>query len=73
MKPRFEPHLAALVIGIRKYVLKQISGLPGIVPDANKVVNWLVTGLQVPQNQIFLITDEAASCAGIISAFKALH
>ena len=65
--------LFALVIGISKYALKQFSELPGAVPDANEVVNWLVTDLQVPRNQISLLTDEAASRAGIISALEAFR
>ena len=63
----------ALVIGIGNYACKQFSPLPGAVPDANEVVNWLVTDLQVPRNQVSLITDEAASRAGIISALKAFR
>ena len=72
MELRPKPRLFALVIGIGKYALKQFSDLPGAVPDANEVANWLVTDLQVPRNQVTLITDEAASRAGIISALKAV-
>ena len=72
-KPRPKSRLFALVIGIGKYALNQFNDLPGAVPDAKKIVNWLVTDLQVPQNQISLITDEAASRVGILSALKALH
>ena len=71
MKPRPESRLFALVIGIGKYALKQFSDLPGAVPDANEVVNWLVADLQVPRNQVSIITDEAASRVGIISALEA--
>jgi hypothetical protein len=73
VKPRPEPRLFALVIGIGKYALKQFSDLPGAVPDANEVVNWLVTDLQVPRGQVSLMTDEAASRAGIISALEAFR
>ena len=62
-----------MVIGIGKYAFKQFSDLPGAVPDANEVVNWLITDLQVPQNQVSLITDEAASRTGIISALEAFR
>jgi hypothetical protein len=65
--------LFALVIGIGRYAFKQFSDLPGAVPDANEVVNWLVTDLKVPQNQVTLITDEAASRAAIISALEAFR
>ena len=67
---RREPRLFALVIGISKYAFKKFSDLPGAVPDANEIVNWLVTDLQVPRNQVSLLTDEAASRAGIISALE---
>ena len=70
--PRPRP-LFALVIGIGRYAFKQFSPLPGAVPDANEVFNWLVVELQVPRNQVSLITDEAASRAGIISALEAFH
>ena len=70
MKPRREFRLFALVIGIGKYALKEFSDLPGAVPDANEVVNFLVTYLQVPRNQVSIITDKAASRAGIISALE---
>ena len=73
LKPRPKSRLFALVIGIGKYALKQFSDLPGAVPDANEVVNWLVTDLQVPRNQVSIITDEAASRAGIISALEAFR
>ena len=63
----------ALVIGIGKYAFKQFSTLPGAVPDANEVFKWLVTDLQVPRNQVSLITDEAASHAGIVSALEAFR
>ena len=72
-RPRPKPRLFALVIAIGKYASKQFSNLPGAIPDANKIVNWLVTDLQVPRNQISLITDEAASRAGIISALEAFR
>ena len=68
---RPKPRLFALVIGISKYASIQFNDLPGAVPDANDVVNWLVTDLQVPRHQITLITDEAASRAGVISALEA--
>jgi len=71
-RSRPKPRLFALVIGIGKYELKAFSDLPGAVPDANEVVNWLVTDLQVPRNQVSLITNEAASRTGIISALEAL-
>ena len=70
-RPRPKPRLFALVIGIGKYEWKEFSDLPGAVPDANEVVNWLVTDLQVPRNQVALITNEAASRTGIISALEA--
>ena len=73
MVPRPSSRLFALVIGIGKYALQQFSDLPGAVPDANEVVNWLVTDLQVPRNQVSLLTDEAASRAGIISALEAFR
>ncbi|KIM46826.1 hypothetical protein M413DRAFT_23171 [Hebeloma cylindrosporum] len=73
MKSRPEPRLFALVIGIGKYALKIFNDLPGAVPDANKIFNWLVNDLQVPRNQVCLITDEAASRAGIISALEAFR
>jgi hypothetical protein len=63
--------LFALVIGIGRYAFKQFSTLPGAVPDAQEIVNWLVIDLQVPRNQISLITDEAASRGSIISALQA--
>ena len=63
----------ALVIGIGRYAFKQFSDLPGAVPDANEIVNWLVTDLKVPRNQVSLITDEAASRANIISALEAFR
>ena len=47
--------------------------LPGAVPDANEIVDWLLTDLQVPQNQVSLIIDEAASRARIISALEAFR
>ena len=50
VESRPKPCLFALVIGISKYAFKQFSDLPGAVPDANEVVNWLITDLQVPQN-----------------------
>ena len=73
MEPRPKPRLFALVIGIGRYALKQFSDLPGAVPDANEVVNWLVTDLQVPRNQVSLLADEAASRAGIISTLEAFR
>jgi len=73
MGPRPNSRLFALVIGIGKYALKQFSDLPGAVPDANEVANWLVEDLNVPQNQVSLITDEAASRVGIISALEAFR
>jgi len=73
VKPRPESRLFALVIGIGKYALKQFSDLPGAVPDANEVFDWLVTDLQVPRNQVSIITDEAASRAGIVSALEAFR
>jgi len=73
MEARPNSHLFALVIGIGKYALKQFSKLPGAVPDANEVVNWLFDDLNVPRNQVSLITDEAASRAGIISALEAFR
>ena len=73
MGPRPKPRLFALVIGIGKYALKQFSDLPGAVPDANEVANWLVEDLNVPRNQVSLITDEAASRGGIISALEAFR
>ena len=51
--------------------MNQFNDLPGAIPDANKILDWLVTDLQVPRNQVSLIIDEAASRAGIISALKA--
>jgi hypothetical protein len=69
--PRPKPRLFALIVGITEYALNQFNDLPGAVPDAKKIVNWLVADLQVPRNQISLITDKAASRAGIISALKA--
>ena len=72
MEPR-PNRLFALVIGISRYESKQFSNLPGAVPDANEVVNWLVTDLQVPRNQVSLITNEAASRTGIISAIEAFR
>ena len=71
MEPRPNSRLFALVIGIGKYTFKQFSELPGAVPDANEVANWLVDDLNVPQNQVLLIINKAASCAGIISALEA--
>ena len=71
MEPRPNSRLFALVIGIGKYALKQFSELPGAVPDANEVINWLIDDLNVPRNQVSLITNEAASRAGIISALEA--
>ena len=71
VEPRPKRHLFALVIGIRKYAFKQFSDLPGAVPDANEIVNWLVADLQVPQNQVSLITNKAALCTGIISLLEA--
>ena len=53
--------------------MKQFSDLPGAVPDANEIFNWLVTDLHVPKNQVSLITNEAASRTGIISALEALR
>ena len=73
MEPRPNSRLFALVIRIGKYALKQFSELPGAVPDANEVVNWLVDDVNVPRNQVSLITDEAASRAGIISALEAFR
>ena len=73
VESRPKPRLFALVIGISKYAFKQFSDLPGAVPDANEVVNWLITDLQVPRNQVSLITDEAASRTGIISALEAFR
>jgi hypothetical protein len=73
VEPRPKPRLFALIIGIGKYALKQFNDLPGAIPDANKIVNWLVADLQVPRHQVSLITDEAASRAGIISALEALR
>jgi hypothetical protein len=43
------------------------------VPDANEIVNWLVGDLNVPRNQVSLITNEAASRASIISALEAFR
>jgi len=71
VEPRPKPRLFALVIGIGKYALKQVNDLPGAIPDANKIVNWLVDDLKVPLHQVSLITDKAASRAGIISALGA--
>jgi len=54
-------------------VSNEFNDLPGAIPDANEIVNWLIGDLQVPRNQVSLITDEAASRAGIISALKAVR
>lgn len=65
-----EPRLFALIIGIDNYI--QGTKLRGSCADASAIEIYLKTALNVPDNQITVLLDQAASRKAIINAFKVL-
>ncbi|KAH9834619.1 caspase domain-containing protein [Rhodofomes roseus] len=61
--------LFALVIGVNKYSNTAIPSLQGAVPDAEAVVDYLRTKLQVPTDHVRCLLDDSATRAAIIDQF----
>src|SRR5437016_1138535 len=66
------PRLFAVVCGINAYASTGFPVLRGAVADAANVLDLLLSGYQVPRDQIHFLTDKDASRSRIISALDGL-
>ncbi|KAJ7706851.1 caspase domain-containing protein [Mycena rosella] len=66
--PKSDCRVFALIIGIDQY--KELHGLNGCVNDANAFKDFLTGSLHVPEAHIMFMTNDTATRANILSAFK---
>jgi hypothetical protein len=63
-------HFWALLVGINSYQSTGIGALRGCVNDVQAMKVFLINQLNVPEEHIRLITDQDATRAGILAAFR---
>ncbi|VDB92292.1 unnamed protein product [Peniophora sp. CBMAI 1063] len=63
--------LHALIVGIDRYSSRAIDDLSGAVSDSESMYNYLRTELQVPERQIVILRNEAATRHAIIRNIQA--
>ncbi len=70
LRPAGKANKLALLVGINKYKCKAIHGLAGCIADVHNMQGLLRGKFDFPDDSIRVLTDEQATHAAIVSAFK---